>query len=238
MNKEIEEIQEEVKKFSVKIDKLCKTDSEINELYKGTQIWFGPVQEKPLFMFLGINPGPGYFNYTNKKVKKFLPLVKSEYETEEYRLQAEWKYVFEEIEKTFSQKGLKYLYESPKTNLSFWATNNANELHQLKAKLKQYFGNEYNQLEKKWIRAIISIIQPKFLLCEGFEAFNSLQKMYTKEEFCIDDWESKTFRTHKVADISNKIKVIGFKRRYSDLCDKEDVIETINDFAFNSKEKK
>lgn len=238
MNKELEKTQKEVETYTKKIIKLCKTDSEIDELYKGTQIWFSPIKIKPKFMFLGINPGPGYFNYTNKRVKKFEPLEKSEYETEEYTLQAEWKSVFTEIGKIDNQDALKFFYKSPKTNISFLSTKDANELHKLKAKLKSYFGNEYDQKEKEWIRTIIAIIQPEYLLCEGFEAFNSLQKLYTPEEFCIDSWEDENFTTHKVADIPNNVKVIGFKRCYSNLSSKDDAIETIYDFAFKPKEEK
>src|SRR5574344_113847 len=225
MNEELEKLQNEVKQYSERIEEICKTDSEINNLYKGTQIYFSPVSENPDFLFIGINPGSGFFKRYGIKVKKYSPLEKSEYETEEYNLQAEWKYVFGEKEKI---NNLPLLYKSPKINFSFLATNSTTELAELKTKLRRYFGNEYDIKEREWVKILISVIHPQILICEGFEVFRNLQAIYPKEDFVMDaseDWD-----VHKVAYLNKNITVMACKRICGRFIDIEDVVDTIYDF--------
>jgi len=102
-------IQKRLKKYAKRILKLIL-------FIKEHKYNFSPVFENPDFLFLGINPGSGFFKHNGIKVKKYSPLEKSEYETEEYNLQSEWKYVFGEKEKI---NNLPLLYNSPKINFSF-----------------------------------------------------------------------------------------------------------------------
>ena len=131
--KEIEKLQNEVDTIATQIEEICKTDSEINDLYCGTQIYLSPLKSQMDLMFIGINPGAGSFNHSGKKPHRVQPLEKSEYETEEYNLQREWLDVFG---KDYGINNLELLYNGFKTNCCFFATENTEKLKKLKSKLK------------------------------------------------------------------------------------------------------
>jgi len=47
----------------------------VDKYYKGIQVFFSPLVYKPKVMFLGINPGAGFYNENNRPVKRYSPLV-------------------------------------------------------------------------------------------------------------------------------------------------------------------
>ena len=64
-------------------------------------------------------------------------------------------------------------------------------------------------------------VNPRIIICEGFGAFNSLKKIFLKEEFTItEDWQ-----IHKIGYINEKLPVLGFKRIYSRFADIEDTVD-------------
>ena len=67
----LEQLSEEVKILSEQIVDICKKDEEINSLYLGTQIYFSPIKKETDLMFIGINPGAGFYNGTGKRVMNF-----------------------------------------------------------------------------------------------------------------------------------------------------------------------
>lgn len=46
MYEEIEKLQNEVDTIATQIEEICKTDSEINDLYFGTQIYLSPLKSQ------------------------------------------------------------------------------------------------------------------------------------------------------------------------------------------------
>ena len=219
----LEEMQKEVESYTNKILEICKTDKEIDELYKGTAIYFAPAIEETDLMFIGINPG---ISPSETRVLSFTPPEKSEYETEEYTLQSEWALVFGD---KYEINNPNLLYKGFKTNCSFFITKGTNELHALKTKLKKYFGSELAEKEREWIKTLVAFINPKIIICEGFEAFNTLQTMFP-DRTKIDDSEKGN---HKVAYLDGYLPVIGFKRAYSRFVDIEDVVDTLRDYMKN-----
>lgn len=216
----IEELQKEVESYTNKILEICKTDKEIDELFKGVSIFFAPAVPETDLMFIGINPG---VSPSEERVISFVQPEKSEYETEEYTLQTEWATIFGD---KYEINDLNLLYKSFKTNCSFFITKGTEELHSLKSKLRKYLGSELDQKEAEWIKTLVEYINPRLIICEGFEAFNTLKTIFAGN---MKDDESEK-GNHKVAYIDDWRPVLGFKRAYSRFVDIEDVVDTLQDY--------
>lgn len=224
MDNELFKMQDEVEKYANKIEELCRNDEELNMLYLGCQIYYSPIYDKsPELMFIGINPGSGAFNKGRKILTK--PRTKVEYETEEFTLQKEWKYVFGEKEKI---NNLDLLYNSFKTNTCFFATKNETDLIKLKSILKYKYHLDLFQKEKEWIPLLVQKVYPRIIICEGFGAYENLKKIYTNEEI-KNEWSNNP--NSKIAYLSytqnDFSTILAFKRIYSNYLDIENVIDTI-----------
>ena len=217
------QMQNEVTEYAQKIEEICKIDKDVDNLYLGCQIYYTPLKDEPSnLMFVGINPGSGGFK--ERRDIKTLPLLKSEYETEEYNLQKEWKYVFGEK----NINNLNLLYDSFKTNCCFFATENETNLRKLKSILKYKYRIDLLQKEKEWIPLLINHVYPKVIICEGFGSFNALKKIYSKE-YLTGEWTNGT--NTKIAYLSQHpnefTPVIGFKRIYSTYYEIDNIPDTI-----------
>ncbi|MBO4705485.1 MAG: hypothetical protein J5647_07100 [Spirochaetaceae bacterium] len=222
MNAEIEKMQKEVDAMAIQIEKICKSDAELEKLYLGTVIYMSPLVENPVFLFLGINPGAGSYKHGGIKLHRIEPIIKSEYETEEYDLQNEWMTVFGPKERI---NNLELLFNGVKTNCCFFATEDVNKLSKLKSLLLYKYKIDLEIKEKEWLRTLLNYVNPKFVICEGFGAFNKLKKIYSQEKFLItEDWP-----IHKIAYTNDNIPILAFKRIYSRFADIEDVVDTIKD---------
>lgn len=65
MYEEIEKLQNEVDTIATQIEEICKTDSEINDLYFGTQIYLSPLKSQ-----MDLPSGSGDFPYHLKIYEK------------------------------------------------------------------------------------------------------------------------------------------------------------------------
>ena len=227
MDSTISKLQIEVDYYAKKIEDICKTDKEVDSLYLGTQVFLSPLKPGQMdLFFIGINPGGGSYKYGGSKPHSINPLNKSGYETEEFALQDDWKYIFGEKEKI---NNLELLYNGFKTNCSFIATKDSDALRKLKLTLTNKYKIDLTTKEAEWIKILIFYVEPRIIICEGFGAFDSLKRMYSAKEFIIDESEDST--THKIAYLNKYIPVLGFKRRIDSRFDSpEDVVDTIKDF--------
>ncbi|GGW80003.1 hypothetical protein [Salegentibacter mishustinae] len=50
---------------------LAKENPEIQSLYKGCQLLFSPLLERPKILLIGYNPGGGYFNWHGEIMEEF-----------------------------------------------------------------------------------------------------------------------------------------------------------------------
>ena len=221
MDNEISTMQEEVSTYAKKIEEICKIDGEVDSLYLGTQIYMSPLQQSD-FIFIGINPGSGAYKYGGQKPHCVTPSKKSEFETEEFQLQNEWVTIFGEKNKI---NNIDLLYNAVKTNCCFFATEDTSKLKRLKSILKYKYKLDITEKENEWIKLIINYVEPNIIICEGFEAFNQIQRIYKNEEFDMGEhWIN-----HRKAYLNGYIPVLGFKRIYSRFADLEDTVETIYD---------
>ena len=212
-------LEKGVAKINKKLKNICENNLEIKKIYKGVQIYFSPVIIKPQFMFIGINPGQGYFKQNKKPVFKLKPLEKNEYiEIPDYNLSGDWNYVFSEL------KSKKKLEKSFKSNCYYFATANYIELKNMLKIIKQKYKIDIDELSKKWTREMIDIIKPNLIICEGFQAFSRLLKSY-ENEYC----NLKENKTYKFADIGS-FRTYAFKRnissRFSNI---DEVIDILSD---------
>lgn len=139
--------------------------SSSNRYFKGTQIFFSPYVPRPTFLFIGINPGAGYYNAYGKQVKRFSPMQNFEYVDYNYQLARETRTVLNAV-------GLGVqLKRSMKINYYFFATSNQHDLYKLLSSLKEY--NIYYK-SRIWIEELIGAIDPKIIVCEGKSTFDKL----------------------------------------------------------------
>ena len=194
------ELKKEVETYYEEFQSDENIKSKTDKYYKGIQIMFSPLIIRPKVMFIGINPGAGFFNTNNRHVKRFSPLENSEYLKGEYRLA-------QQTRKLFDKAGLtsEDLKNSVKSNCFFFATKNEKELHQFLSHLKPT--KVYNKSEK-WIDDLVNLIKPSIIICEGKSAFSR----FVKNKNCeINDNENVLYTKW------NDIKIIGYKRNFSNI---------------------
>lgn len=212
MENQYSDIKFEVEEFLTKFENDEKQNDVYKKYFRGIQILFTPLVYKPKFMFIGINPGAGYFNYegnSTKYVKRFSPMQNTEYIGQQYRLAKETRKLFKLA--NISQVDLK---NSVKSNYYFLATKNTNDLSKLLLSLKEY------NIEKKsenWIKKLTEIVEPEIIICEGKSIFEKFTKTKVSEN---DDVY--------YAEIG-KLKVIGYKRKFSNIVNKEKVAKLLKE---------
>ena len=192
-------------------------DTREEELYRGTMILYSELIYNPDFMFMGINPGSGFFNKTGIKYRpeELDPDDEFEYVAAgkygyDYALASQTRAAFEPTRYKDS------LLRAVKTNLFYTATSNQKELFELLDILTHKFNLDYYKKSVIWTKRIINLINPKVIICEGKWAAEKLGQYYGV----------KPLWAHEIASfqIASGIKVVGYKRTYSN-------IRNINDFS-------
>ncbi len=204
-----------------KLNELYKTDAEIQALYRGTSLWYSPIVENPEVMFLGINPGAGFYNNNNHQLCHFFePLKIMEYTEpkQDYQLKWEWMYIF-------GEKGLNrldVLAKSVKTNFCYLATEDEAALKKLFTQIRGKLNIAPYEIFGNWTRQVIQQINPKLLICEGKDALEFLKtwsfKNEYKDETPVDGLKKGTI---------GNIKVLQVSRTYSTLKNADSIISEI-----------
>lgn len=209
---DLDDLEEEVRDFASEIDSLCEDDYELDDLYKGVQIYFSPIHYGADIMFLGINPGAGYYNYWNEKVEKFYELDEHEYITysddDGYTLAQEWYSIFDNIGR------LDLLEDSFKTNCYYFATEDTSDLNQLKRLLRDN-SMWVDDKAQEWTETMLEEINPRLLILEGMKVKNLIQNWYG------DDYEE--YNRYRGYINSLSIEVIVVERIYSNIKNKDKV---------------
>lgn len=211
----------QAKDIDKKLNELYKTDVEIQALYRGTSLWYSPIVENPEVMFLGINPGAGFYNNNNHQLCHFFePLKIMEYTDpkQDYQLKWEWMYVF-------GEKGLNrldVLSKSVKTNFCYLATEDEAALKRLFTQVRGKLNIAPYEIFGNWTRQIIQQITPKLLICEGKDALEFLKTWSFKNEYK----DEAPVNGLKKGTIGN-IKVLQVSRTYSTLKNADSIISEI-----------
>ncbi len=182
----------------------------IKDNYRGFQILYSPIRYRPDFMFIGINPGAGYFNSTGKNVSRLEPENKMEYAYSNYPLANKTKELFEMAGLT-----LEDLKKSIKSNFYFIATEKENHLNKM---IKDLGMMDFEKKSREWNLRLINMINPKIIICEGKSAMIKV----TEHNQLHYKWDNDV----AVANWSETI-VIGYKRMQSRILNKEELSKII-----------
>lgn len=220
-NRTIENLITEAREIDSKLTSLYKTDAEIQALYRGTSLWYSPIVDNPEVMFLGINPGAGFYNNNNHQLCHFFePLKIMEYvdDTQSYQLKWEWNYVF-------GEKGLNrldVLARSVKTNFCYLATEDEAALKKLFTQIRGKLNIAPYEVFGNWTRQVVQQIHPKLLICEGKDALEFLRDWSFKNEYKEIE-NAADLRKGQIVDI----KVLQVSRAYSTLKNADGIISEI-----------
>ena len=230
MEQEIEAICQEVKEFADRLIQRAGEDEELGKLYKGTQVFLSPVKKNPQILFLGINPGAGYFNNNHEPVYKFGPQEQMEYVSEEYALSDDWKYVFgygcyKDRPETENLHRPDILENACKTNCFFFATKDSADLKKLIRLSGKYFGAELVEKSKDWTRRIVRFLDPEIIICEGKQAFEYFENFFRPELEITDNGDDC-----KCAKLGNSTVLMFSRRVDSRFKDIDTVVDRIADF--------
>lgn len=219
-NSIFENIEKEADEFNKKLLELYDTDEVIKKLYRGIRIWYSPIIENPQIMFLGINPGAGYYSNTGKPENDLKPMKKMIYADPEHDfcLKWEWDYVFGE--QGLNRRDL--LESSVKSNFCYFITESSKDLIAFLKQFEIKLGISPYKLCGNWTNQLVKNIKPKILICEGKDAFDLLKNWSFRNEIKIDEEIQGGYL--------DDITVLYFKRTYSNLKDKEKIIQTLSNY--------
>jgi hypothetical protein len=220
---ELSKIAKEADEWHVKLEKLYNTYEKIKKLYRGITVWFSPIIENPEIMFLGINPGAGYYNNNNKTlVHRIEPPQINEYVDDSiyYILKRDWNYVFGNMKNCLNRKDL--LINSVKSNFCYFATEKSSDMKKLFTQISANFKVSSYELCGNWTRRMINEINPKILICEGKESFDLLNRWSFPGEFKLDEKVHSITRGH-----IGTITVIQVSRVFSTLKDAGEIVKQI-----------
>lgn len=210
-------LKDEVENFRNSVRKMIERNPSAEKLYKGCTILYSPLYENTEIMFIGINPGAGFYNNTGIKHREIdlEPTDSFEYleakDNYDYTIASETREIFEEA-------NLSYLLEKcVKTNYYYFITSRMSDLWELFSSLGEEMNIKFHQLAQKWTKDIIEMVNPKIIICEGKLAFDKVQQIYN----ISPTWNESI----GYFELPNKTFVVGYKRRYSFIQDKDGLIK-------------
>lgn len=231
MNQEYIKWEKQVRDALQELKKDLDENEMAKSLYNGFYIWDSKFIVEPEVMFIGINPGDG--NPNNNRYVKVKPAENMSYleywdeNNTTYTLARETLEVFEKA--GYSKDALRVLLneQSVKTNFYYIITKNQGEITKClnslgRGRFKKYWLQSFH-----WTGELIEIIKPKVIICEGKNSFDEISGMM---ECDTAKWEDDC----AVAQVpERKLVIIGYKRNYSNIVNKEKLAELIREFVKN-----
>ena len=216
-------LKAEVAEFRDNVRKLLMPGTREEDLYKGTMILYSELFFEPDFLFIGINPGAGFYKTSGQKFRtnELDPEDAFEY------LAAENEYDYtlaKETRKAFEQTKFKNsLCRSVKINLFFTSTSSEPELHEFYEILFTKHNIDYYKISAGWTKRLIEMFQPRAIICEGKKVVDCLGDYFSVLPVWNDDVAS--FK------ISETIHVLGYKRRRSYIRNMDTFSAALNDLV-------
>jgi hypothetical protein len=192
-----------------------KPGSVEDSLYKGFIIWFSKLSYKPPFLFIGLNPGAGYYNDTGVKYRDsdLDPSEVFEYLSYHHCLANETIQVFKDANR------LGELEKSVKFNIHYLVTSNQKDLFALQGILLDKYNINMYAKAKDWTMRLIDIIEPECIICEGAYPANKLAYYYDQKI----GWKNHVCQF----TINNEIPVLAYKRLFSRIINKKELANKI-----------
>ena len=181
-------------------------------LFFGYKVWYSPIILNPKILIIGINPGIG--EQTINKNINFKESINFEYlaSIPNYRLANQIKNVFREA-------GIFELLETQTVKTNFYHNIIKDQksikygLDLIEKKLSHQYENESKQI----IFDLISIIKPKYIVCEGKSTYDKIVKLYDVKGNSV--WENNC----GLSQIKNPdMTIFGCSRRRNNIKNKSD----------------
>ena len=144
-------------------------NSEIRTLYKGCQLLFSPLFERPKILLIGFNPGGGYYNWHGKIVEEFQPMKALEYYLNTHPLAEQTKSLFRH-----AGREVDLQHYTIKTNFYYWATDNVADFNRLMQLLPEELSRKIFHMARVWTKQLIHGLQPEMIIAEGFKAYEEI----------------------------------------------------------------
>jgi len=208
----LKRLELEVHEMNLRIKNEAEENKIIMSLFKGFQIYISPILFNPKVLFLGINPGSGYYDKHQIIVQQFEPLAEQD---SGYGPWAQLEYCFNRIGKA------DYLNTIVKTNAYFISTKNEAELNKLLKYLPAEIRNDFIIKSKEWVKTIISEIMPINIICGGTLSLKILKAIFP--EYIRMEGNGNV----SMGKIGN-ITVFMYKRSHSNIRKKNDLIKYLS----------
>jgi len=207
----------EFKEFYAIARQLVKKDAK-EKLIRGYAILYSDLIYKPDFLFIGINPNAGDpergWKAEDLEIKEQFEYVDMEDNGDSVN-SLSW-----QTRELFKQtKFYDQFVKAMKINLFYYATRNVKDFDQVTTILNKDNINPY-AYSIEWTKRLIGLIQPKVIFCEGVRVHNLLQEYYNEKLA----WNGSV----SIGSLGGSIKVVSYKRRWSQILDKESVAVEIN----------
>lgn len=180
---------------------LAKENPEIQSLYKGCQLLFSPLLQRPKILLIGFNPGGGYYNWHGKIVEEFQPMKALEYYLNTHPLAEQTKSLFRRAGR---EEDLQHY--TVKTNFYYWATDNVADFKRLLKILLEELSRKVFHMARVWTKLLIDDIQPELIIAEGFKAFDKIEVLFPEK------LEEKINEVYKSFTTPKGLRVLGYKR--------------------------
>ena len=195
----------------------AKNNPEIKSLYKGCQLLFSPLIERPKIMLIGFNPGGGYYNWHGRIVEGFQPMEALEYYLNTHALAEQTKSLFRQAGR---EEDLQY--HTVKTNFYYWATDNVADFKRLLKILPEELSKNIFHLARVWMKQLIEALQPEIIITEGFKAFDEVEVLFPEK---IKFNKEENLRSFEVPE---GMKVLGYKRNQGSIIGKQEIIGALH----------
>ncbi|WP_026935154.1 hypothetical protein [Christiangramia echinicola] len=210
---------EEIKYYHKQILEEANHNSKIKELYKGCQILFSPLHPKPKFLLIGFNPGGGYYKWHGEIVEQFKPMPALEYYLNKHTLGEQTKTLFKKAGKNYELE-----HSTVKINFYTWATDNVSDFNELMRLLPKELSANLFHYSRVWTKQLIESIQPEYIICEGFKAFDEIEVLFSDKSKVNHEEHVRSFMTVEGT------KIIGYKRNQGSIIGKSEIANYLNKF--------
>lgn len=214
----IEKLEDEAEILHKELSDLYETDEKIKSLYRGIHVWRSPIINNPDIMFLGINPGDGYFKKNGKLAYSIKPVCLADYanKNESYNLKWKWNDIFEDELNRFD-----LLEKSVITNFCYLATENEKALKKLFVRIHNKLNIKPYEFFGNWTKLVVNEIHPKLLICEGTKVLEWLKlrsypNLYIEEKMSNDMFNIGHISDIKVFTVSRDRKKMFSKKSTAD----------------------
>lgn len=218
----------EVKDVLLGLKKKIDQNEIAQSLYGGFYIWDSKYIENPEIMFIGINPGNG--NPNNSGEVNVEPQEQMSYmefldgENNSYTLARETVDVFRMA--GYSEQEVRELLneKSVKTNLFYLITSTQKDIEKCINQLPEYSYADYGKKSCEWTSRLIGIMNPRIIICEGKRVFDIVTDC---DEIVELKWENDC----GFCITEGRRIIIGYSRLYSNIKNKQAVVELIKRFV-------